>query len=247
MNRLVLVAALAAATALPAAAQYHGPRHHHGGARYYAPHYYGPGYRYPYSFYFGPRYYSPYYALPVYSWGPPAVVAPYSIAPPPPPPQRSYSEVTPPEPPPRREPMAKAQPAPPPVAMERITLSAKELFEFDHAEIKKPQPKLDEIAHVLKRHEEIASVRITGYTDRIGTDSYNLKLSERRAKAVKDYLVAQGVEPGRLEAVGRGEANPVVECKDTDRTDLIKCLESNRRVEVEPITVTVPKNPASGR
>jgi outer membrane protein OmpA-like peptidoglycan-associated protein len=248
MNRLLLVAALAAGAALPAAAQHHGPHHPHGGAHYYAPRYYGH-YAYPFSFYFGPRYYSPYYVAPLYSWGPPAVAVPYSIAPPPPPApdyrERSYAEVKPPEPP-RAQPVPPAQPAPPPVAaMERITLSAKELFEFDHATLKKPQPKLDEIAHVMKRHEEIASVRITGYTDRIGTDSYNQKLSERRAKAVKDYLVAQGVEASRLEAVGRGEANPVVECNDADKAALIKCLEPNRRVEVEPITITVPKNPAS--
>src|SRR4051794_9556625 len=57
MNRLVLVAALAAAAALPAAAQHRGPHHPHGGAHYYAPRYYGH-YGYPYSFYFGPRYYS---------------------------------------------------------------------------------------------------------------------------------------------------------------------------------------------
>jgi OOP family OmpA-OmpF porin len=79
-------------------------------------------------------------------------------------------------------------------------------------------------------------VRITGYTDRIGGDAYNLKLSQRRADAVKGYLVAKGVAAGRLAAVGRGKANPVVQCSDTNRAELVRCLEPNRRVEVEPIT-----------
>ena len=49
--------------------------------------------------------------------------------------------------------------------------------------------------------------------------------------------MAKGVAADRLEAIGKGEANPVVECHDADRAKLIKCLEPNRRVEVEKITV----------
>jgi OOP family OmpA-OmpF porin len=140
--------------------------------------------------------------------------------------------------------------APPPVAaapqpvpqddvplLERYTLSARELFEFDRAVLRMPQPKLDEIAGVLMRNPQIHRVAITGYTDRIGTDSYNLKLSQRRADAVKSYLVGKGVAAIRLTAIGRGKANPVVECHQTSRPALIKCLEPNRRVEVEQITV----------
>jgi OOP family OmpA-OmpF porin len=79
----------------------------------------------------------------------------------------------------------------------------------------------------------------TGHTDSVGTDAYNQKLSERRAAAVKDYLVKKGVAANRLEAIGKGEANPVVHCDDEDRAKLIQCLEPNRRVEVERITVEV--------
>ena len=152
--------------------------------------------------------------------------------------------VEPPQPYPER-PRAQVQPSPPApkVAsipeprLERYTLSAKELFEFDRATLRMPQPKLDEIARALVDNPRIDRVTITGYTDRLGTEAYNQKLSERRAAAVKSYLVGKGVAASRLEAIGRGEANPVVQCNDTDRARLIQCLEPNRRVEVEQITI----------
>ncbi len=100
-----------------------------------------------------------------------------------------------------------------------------------------PQPKLDEIAKALTANSEINDVVITGYTDRLGSTSYNQKLSERRANTVKNYLSAKGVSANRLKAQGKGEANPVVECSDKNRPALIKCLEPNRRVEVEQITI----------
>ena len=55
--------------------------------------------------------------------------------------------------------------------------------------------------------------------------------------AVKNYLVTQGVSANRMRAEGRGEANPVVTCTNKNRPALIKCLEPNRRVEVEQITI----------
>lgn len=129
---------------------------------------------------------------------------------------------------------------PPPVAparFEKISLSATELFSFDNDKLNSAQPKLDEIAKLLNENSGISNVVITGHADRLGNDKYNQKLSERRANTVKDYLVSKGVAATRLTAVGKGEANPVVECKDKDRAALIKCLEPNRRVEVEQITV----------
>ena len=182
-----------------------------------------------------PRYFVyPYAPVPyVYVPRPPVVVERYyAPAPRPEPPQYRYGE---------RTELSRAQIVPPQAsvrpAIERITLSAKELFDFDSAKLRTPQPQLDEVAAALKSNPQIAKVQITGYTDRIGTESYNQRLSEVRANAVRNYLVAKGVAGDRLVAVGRGEANPVVECNDKDSAALIKCLEPNRRVEIEPITV----------
>lgn len=128
-------------------------------------------------------------------------------------------------------------PPPPPPRFEKYTLSATELFAFDSAELRMPQARLDEIATALGRHAEVNDVVITGYTDRIGASSYNQKLSERRAGAVKTYLAGKGVDAARLKAQGKGEADPVVTCSDRQLAALIKCLEPNRRVEVENITI----------
>ena len=64
-----------------------------------------------------------------------------------------------------------------------------------------------------------------------------MELSQRRAGARQGLPCRQGVPANRLIAVGKGKANPVVRCEDSDRSALIKCLEPNRRVEVEHITV----------
>ncbi|WP_179673059.1 OmpA family protein [Duganella sp. 1224] len=157
--------------------------------------------------------------------------APPRPAPPAPPPAPPVAEPPPPPPAPP------APPPPPPARFEKVTMSATELFAFDSAKLNPNQPKLDDIANVLNTNSGIDNVVITGYADRLGSEKYNQKLSERRANAVKDYLVGKGISANRLNAVGKGEANPVVECHDKKRADLIKCLEPNRRVEVEQITI----------
>ena len=145
---------------------------------------------------------------------------------------------TPPPPPPPPAPV----PPPAPI-MKKYTLSASELFAFNSAKLGPNQPKLDEVAATMNANSDIASVTIVGYTDRIGSKPYNQKLSEERANSVKHYLESKGISATRLTAVGKGEADPVVECKDEKkRPALIKCLEPNRRVEIEPVTFTKQVN-----
>ena len=185
--------------------------------------------------YYAPSYYSyPAYEPQVYITQEYVYPAPPLPAPPLPPPPVYY----------RSRPLAQATPPPPPAPQrapaprfERLTLSASELFEFDRNELRLPQPKLDEIAAALSNNPQYDNVHITGYTDRLGSASYNVKLSQRRANAVKSYLVGKGIAANRLVAIGKGKADPVVQCKETKRAALIKCLEPNRRVEVEQITV----------
>ncbi|WP_182987985.1 MULTISPECIES: OmpA family protein [unclassified Massilia] len=159
----------------------------------------------------------------------------YAFSPPP----------APPAPAPAPAPVAEAAPAPapapvappPPARFEKVTLETSKLFEFNKADVILPAPRLDEVAAALQADPSITDVDITGYTDRLGTDKYNQKLSERRANSVRDYLVSKGVDGGRLKAYGKGEANPVVTCNNKKRADLIKCLEPNRRVEIEQIVI----------
>jgi OOP family OmpA-OmpF porin len=157
--------------------------------------------------------------------------APPRPAPPAPPP--APAAVEPPPPPPAPV----APPPPPPARFEKVTMSATKMFAFDSAKLTADTPKLDEIAAALNANPSIDNVVITGYTDRLGSDKYNQKLSERRANSVKEYLVGKGIAANRLVAEGKGEANPVVTCNNKKRADLIACLEPNRRVEVEQITI----------
>ena len=136
-------------------------------------------------------------------------------------------------------PVAPPPPPPPAPKFEKVTMAATELFAFDSAQLAPNQPKLDDIAKLLNENPSIGNVVITGHTDRLGSDKYNQKLSERRAEAVKSYLVGKGVAASRLTAQGKGKTQPVVQCNDKKqkRAELIKCLEPNRRVEVEQVTV----------
>jgi OOP family OmpA-OmpF porin len=146
-------------------------------------------------------------------------------APPPPAPV-----VQPPPPPPPAPP-----PPPPAPQVQKITLDSKALFDFDKA-VLKPEGKAAIDAQVVGKMSQVTKldvVLVTGHTDRLGTDAYNQKLSERRADAVRDYLVSKGVDKAKIETIGMGEKQPVVQCDQKAMKALIECLQPNRRVDVE--------------
>ena len=139
-------------------------------------------------------------------------------------------------------PVAVAPPAPTPLVVapapviEQISLSSDVLFEFDKATLKpEGQEKLTEIADRLKG-ANVALVSAIGHADRIGTEEYNQQLSERRAEAVREYLVGQrGVEASKVRFEGRGKSEPVTgdQCKGVRGEKLIQCLQPDRRVDIE--------------
>jgi OOP family OmpA-OmpF porin len=76
----------------------------------------------------------------------------------------------------------------------------------------------------------VDSVVIEGHADRIGSQQYNQKLSERRADSVKNYLVGKGADRTKIETIGMGKTVPAKFCPDTPkRSELIECLAPNRR------------------
>ncbi len=85
---------------------------------------------------------------------------------------------------------------------------------------------MEQILAALQERPDL-SVTIEGHTDADGSDDYNLDLSQRRAESVVAWLSEQGVEAGRLTAVGKGEAEPISD----NESDAGKA--ANRRVEVE--------------
>ena len=138
-------------------------------------------------------------------------------------------------------PVAPAAPAapvvPPAPSVQKITLASKALFDFDKAILKpEGQAVLDrEIVSRIKEVQKLELVLVTGHTDRLGSQQYNQKLSERRAAAVAAYLAAKGVAKDKIETLGMGKTQPVpgVVCNQSNRKALIACLQPHRRVEVE--------------
>ena len=135
-------------------------------------------------------------------------------------------------------PAAPAAPvAPPAPTVQKITLASKALFDFDKAILKpEGQAVLDrEIVSRIKEVQKLELVLVTGHTDRLGSQQYNQKLSERRAAAVAAYLAAKGVAKDKIETLGMGKTQPVpgVVCEQKNRKALIVCLQPHRRVEVE--------------
>ena len=133
-------------------------------------------------------------------------------------------------------PPAPAAPVAPVITSQKITYQADTLFDFDKAVLKPAgKAKLDDLASKIQGLN-LEVVVATGYTDRIGSDKYNDRLSLRRAQAVKAYLVSKGIEANRIYTEGKGKRNPVTTgCNQKNRKQLIACLAPDRRVEVEVV------------
>ena len=115
-----------------------------------------------------------------------------------------------------------------------VNFEAEPLFNFDRSEIRADQrAKLDEFISGLGG-AQYDSIAVVGHADSIGTKAYNQKLSERRAEAVKAYLVRKGVSAGKIQTEGRGETDSVTgdTCTKTRGKALISCLQPDRRVDV---------------
>jgi len=131
----------------------------------------------------------------------------------------------PPPPPPVAE--APPPPPPPPAPSKRIVLRGVH-FDFDKSAIRPDaEPILDEGADILKQNANV-TIEVNGYCDIIGTEEYNMKLSDRRAAAVVKYLESKGIPGDRLEPHGYGKTNFVATNKTADGRA------QNRRVELIP-------------
>jgi outer membrane protein OmpA-like peptidoglycan-associated protein len=102
-------------------------------------------------------------------------------------------------------------------------------FDFDKATLR-PESKVElERVYTILTENPRMKVRIAGHTDNIGSDEYNQRLSEARAKAVYEYLISRGISADRLSYIGYGESRPI----DTNETS--EGRQNNRRVELEII------------
>ncbi len=111
------------------------------------------------------------------------------------------------------------------VTPEKIELTNNIHFEFDRYDIQRESwPILKELASVLQQYPNLR-IRIEGHTDSVGTTEYNQKLSERRALAVRDFLVGAGIKSNRMEWIGRGELQPIA------TNDTAEGRATNRRME----------------
>ncbi|ALM81857.1 outer membrane protein OmpA [Bordetella sp. N] len=120
-----------------------------------------------------------------------------------------------------------AKPAAPTPMASKVVFNADTFFDFDKATLK-PEGRqlLDQVA-TQARSIDLETIIAVGHTDSIGTVPYNQKLSERRAAAVKSYLVSKGIDPNRIYTEGKGKSQPVA----TNKTKEGRA--QNRRVEIE--------------
>lgn len=141
-------------------------------------------------------------------------------------------------PPPQPAPVAAPEPAPPPpppppppepAPAPTYVIESDVLFDFDKSTLKPAAiDTLDRVANELRQQPGVR-YEVAGFTDSVGSVAYNQGLSERRAEAVRSYLVSRGVSAGQLTTRGYSESNPVA----SNATAAGRSM--NRRVEIRPI------------
>jgi OOP family OmpA-OmpF porin len=128
-------------------------------------------------------------------------------------------------------PEAAPTPAPAPAApssvRQSVVIQADALFDFDKSVVRPDGKKAIDDALAKLSGVDLEMVIATGHTDSIGTERYNQKLSERRAAAVKAYLVSKGIPASKITTIGKGETQPVA----TNKTAAGR--QKNRRVDIE--------------
>jgi len=155
-------------------------------------------------------------------------VLPECAGPKPPPPAEPAKPAppAPPAPPPPAKPAEPAKPAPQSVR-ESVVIQADALFDFDKSVLRPDGKKAIDDALAKIQGTDLEMVIATGHTDSIGTEQYNQRLSERRAEAVKQYLVSKGIPASKVTTIGKGESQPVA----TNKTK--EGRQKNRRVDIE--------------
>ena len=123
------------------------------------------------------------------------------------------------------------------VLPQKITLNSDGFFAFDKSGLNDLQEtgreKIRLLAEQIKTSfTDVTSIGVVGYTDRFGSDAYNLKLSQARANTIKTYLMQLGIDGSMIQASGAGETNPLVVCAGPKSKAVIDCLMPNRRIEV---------------
>jgi len=119
-----------------------------------------------------------------------------------------------------------SKPAPSSVR-QSVVIQADALFDFDKSVVRPDGKKAIDEALGKLSGVDLEMVIATGHTDSIGTERYNQKLSERRAAAVKAYLVSKGIPASKVTTIGKGETQPVA----TNKTAAGR--QKNRRVDIE--------------
>ena len=111
---------------------------------------------------------------------------------------------------------------------EKVSFGSDQLFDFDKSTLKgSAVSALDDLVAKLKGATVLNSVRIVGYTDGVGSNAYNEKLSLRRAESVRNYLAGHGVPADKITVEGKGKSDPIAD----NKTEAGRA--KNRRVEVE--------------